>query len=81
MLGSLPSSYDNFIMTYHLNSVDNTLMELYNVLQTTEAGLQIDPVNTQDQVLAIRMVVERRGNIPIPTRKERLQLDLPKGEK
>lgn len=27
VLGSLPSSYDKFIMTYRLNSVEKTLME------------------------------------------------------
>lgn len=33
ILGSPPSSYDNFIVTYQMNSVDKTLMELYGLLQ------------------------------------------------
>ena len=36
VLGSLPSSYGNFIVSYHLDSVDKTLIELYNILQIVE---------------------------------------------
>lgn len=36
VLGSLPSSYSNFIISYHLNIMENTLMELYNLLQNSK---------------------------------------------
>lgn len=32
VLGSLGSSYDNFIMSYHSNSMAKVLMEIYNLL-------------------------------------------------
>ena len=40
VLGSLPCSYDNFIMSYHLSSVDKTLMDLYNLLQTAKSSVK-----------------------------------------
>ena len=40
VLGSLPSSYYGFILTYPLHSAEKTIMELYNMLQIAEAGLK-----------------------------------------
>lgn len=40
VLGSLPISYDNFIMSYHLKSVDKKLIELYNLLQIAETCIK-----------------------------------------
>lgn len=54
VLRSLPSSYDNFITNYHLNSMDKTFMELYNILQMVEVGLKKALLNSQAPVLAIQ---------------------------
>ena len=40
VLNSLPSSYDQFILTYHLNNTKTTLAELHNSLLTAEAGMK-----------------------------------------
>ena len=32
VLNSLPSCYDQFILTYHLNNIETTLAELHNLL-------------------------------------------------
>lgn len=40
VLGSIPSSYDNFNMSYHLNNMDKALMEFYNLFLTIEAGVK-----------------------------------------
>lgn len=38
MLNSFPSSYYQFILTYHLNNIDTIFFELHNLLQTIEVG-------------------------------------------
>ena len=40
ILNSLTTAYDWFILTYHMHSVEKTVMELYNMLQTAEAGIK-----------------------------------------
>lgn len=39
VLNSLPSSYDKFIVTYHLNNIETTLIELHILLQIVEARM------------------------------------------
>ena len=40
VLNSLPDCYGQFILTYHLNNTEQTLSQLHNLLQTTEAGMK-----------------------------------------
>ena len=41
VLNSLPSCYNQFILTYHLNNNnETTLSQLHNFLRTTEAGMK-----------------------------------------
>ena len=54
MLGSFESSYDNFIMNYHLNSVDKTIMELYSLLQKAEVYIKNALDVPTNQVIAIQ---------------------------
>ena len=56
VLNSLPSSYDQFIMTYHLNNTKQTMAELHNHLQTAEAAVKgkgVAPSPASTVVLAI----------------------------
>ncbi|XP_023765203.1 uncharacterized protein LOC111913730 [Lactuca sativa] len=46
VLNSLPPSYDQFVLTYHLNNKETTLIELHNLLQTTEPGMKKNYVST-----------------------------------
>ena len=54
VLGFLPSSYNNFIMTYYFNSEDKILMKLYNLLQPEKVGLKKPTINSKALVLAIQ---------------------------
>lgn len=38
VLNSLPSCHDQFILTYHLNNIESTLMYLHGLLQTASRG-------------------------------------------
>ena len=40
VLNSLASSYDQCILTYHLNNTDTTLIEHNNLLQMSKAGMK-----------------------------------------
>ena len=40
IIQSLPDSYGQFIMNYHMNKIDTTLPELLNILETTEGILK-----------------------------------------
>ena len=40
VLKSFPSSYDLFILTYHLNNTKTILIELHYLLQTVEEGMK-----------------------------------------
>ncbi|XP_023758608.1 uncharacterized protein LOC111907046 [Lactuca sativa] len=40
VLHSLPSCYDHFIMTYHLNKEETTLSQLQILLRTAESGMK-----------------------------------------
>lgn len=40
VLNAFPSSYAQFIVTYHLNITLITLMELHNLLQPSKAGIK-----------------------------------------
>ncbi|XP_023734538.1 uncharacterized protein LOC111882400 [Lactuca sativa] len=40
VLNSLPSSYDQFILTYHLNENETTLSQFHNLLQIVEARMK-----------------------------------------
>lgn len=55
VVGSLPSYYDNFIMTYHLNNMEKTLMNLYNLLQTAEFRVKTIHGTPQSQVFDIQI--------------------------
>lgn len=75
VLGSL-ISYDNFIMSFHLNSMDKKIMELYNLLQTTKADIKkVVPTN---QVLTIQSGGRLKRKRSNPKWKERQWLDIPK---
>lgn len=53
---SLKSSYDQFILTYHLNNTETTLVELHNMLQTAKAGMKKSHSNSyaSSLVMAIK---------------------------
>ncbi|KAI3780415.1 hypothetical protein L2E82_10396 [Cichorium intybus] len=54
VLNSLPSSYDQFTLAYHLNNNQETLAELHHILRTAEDGMKgkgLLPINPP--VLAI----------------------------
>nr|KAJ0212110.1 hypothetical protein LSAT_V11C400165970 [Lactuca sativa] len=58
ILHSLPSCYDQFRMTYHMNKEEVTLSKLQGLLKTTESGLKgklvvTTPTSTAGLVLAI----------------------------
>ena len=60
ILHSLPSFYDHFRMTYHMNKEEVTLSKLQGLLKTTETGLKgksavtsTTPTPTSTPVLAI----------------------------
>ncbi|KAI3780034.1 hypothetical protein L2E82_09888 [Cichorium intybus] len=54
MLNSLPSSYDQFTLAYHLNNSQATLAELHRMLRTAEDGMKGKSVPSVSQpVLAI----------------------------
>ncbi|KAI3751915.1 hypothetical protein L2E82_23009 [Cichorium intybus] len=54
VLNSLPSSYDQFTLAYHLNNSQTSLAELHHMLQTAENGLMGKSVPSVTQsVLAI----------------------------
>lgn len=40
VLNSLPSCYDQFILTYHMNNNETTLSQLHNLLRTAEVGMK-----------------------------------------
>ncbi|KAL7604688.1 hypothetical protein Lser_V15G19941 [Lactuca serriola] len=40
VLNSLPSCYDQFILTYHLNNNETTLSQFHNLLRIAEAGMK-----------------------------------------
>ena len=40
VLKPLPSCYDQFIQTYHLNNSETTLAQLHNLLRTAESGMK-----------------------------------------
>ncbi|KAL4554376.1 hypothetical protein LXL04_039515 [Taraxacum kok-saghyz] len=56
ILNSLTAAYDGFILTYHMHSVEKTVMELYNMLQTVEAGIKKTGIESSSvtPVLAIQ---------------------------
>ncbi|KAI3739147.1 hypothetical protein L2E82_29543 [Cichorium intybus] len=54
VLNSLPGSYDQFTLAYHLNNTQASLSELYNMLQIAEDGMKGKSVPSGNQpVLAI----------------------------
>lgn len=40
VLNSLPPSYDQLVLAYHLNNTEKTLTELHKLLQTAESGMK-----------------------------------------
>ena len=40
VLNSLPPTYDQFVLTYHLNNMETALTELHNLLQTIESWMK-----------------------------------------
>lgn len=40
VLSYLPLSYDQFVLTHHLNNTETTLTQLYNLLQTVKSGIK-----------------------------------------
>ncbi|KAJ9545085.1 hypothetical protein OSB04_024792 [Centaurea solstitialis] len=39
ILSSLPSSYGPFVLNYHMNNLEKTIMELHGMLKTTESNM------------------------------------------
>ena len=68
ILNSLTPAYDGFILTYHMHSVEKTVMELYNMLQTTEAGIKKTGVESSSvtPVLAIQNGGGKKRKRPNP---------------
>ncbi|KAL4567872.1 hypothetical protein LXL04_023468 [Taraxacum kok-saghyz] len=68
ILNSLTATYDGFILTYHMHSVEKTVMELYNMLQTTEAGIKKTGVesSTVTHVLPIQNGGGKKRKRPNP---------------
>ncbi|KAI3699292.1 hypothetical protein L2E82_43516 [Cichorium intybus] len=65
VLNSLPSSYDQFTLAYHLNNNQETLAELHRMLCTTEDGMKgkgLLPINSP--VLAISSGKGKKRNGP-----------------
>lgn len=50
VLQSLPKRFSQFIMNYHMNKLDNTLPELFNILKTIERAFKKE----KDHVLLIQ---------------------------
>jgi hypothetical protein len=43
ILQSLPTSYESFIMNFHMNDMDKTMTELHGMLKTTEDSINKNP--------------------------------------
>ena len=56
ILQSLPDSYGQFIINYHMNKIDAILSELLNMLVTTEDTLK----SSRDTVLAVGRASSKR---------------------
>ena len=54
ILQSLPNAYDQFIVSYHMHSMDKTLMELHGMLKTAESSISKPKATSSNPVLAIR---------------------------
>ena len=65
VLNSLPPSYDQFILTYHLNNTETTLTQLHNLLQTAESGMKKNhvPSVTSAPDLAISQNKVKKRNV------------------
>lgn len=61
VLNSLPSSYDQFIMTYHLNNTQQTLAELHNHLQTAEAAVKGKGIASAPASTAVLAIGQGKG--------------------
>ena len=60
VLNYLPSSYDQFIFTYHSNNTETMLIELHNLLQTAEAGMKKSHSNSS-ATAPVMVVQQSRG--------------------
>ena len=56
ILQSLPDSYEQFIMNYHMNKIDSTLLELLNMLVTVEGTLK----SSRDMILTVEWAFSQR---------------------
>ena len=54
ILWSLPTAYDQFVMSYHMHSMDKSIMELHGMLKTTESSMTKNKPAVPNPVLAIR---------------------------
>ena len=78
VLNSMPITYDQLILTYHLNNTETTLIELDNLLQTIEEGTKKFHSNSSKTVpvMAIKQIDRRRERpFPNPNGKGRPMLE------
>lgn len=78
VLNSFTSSYDHFILTYHLNNIEMTLTQIHNLFQTVKLGMNKNhvPSAISAPILDIGHKKQKRGRIPPnPTGKGRPVLE------
>ncbi|XP_023731943.1 uncharacterized protein LOC111879739 [Lactuca sativa] len=61
VLNSLPSCYDQFILTYNLNNNDTTFSQLHNLLRIVEAGMKGKSVASSPVVATVLAIVQGKG--------------------
>ncbi|KAI9074630.1 hypothetical protein K1719_043471 [Acacia pycnantha] len=44
ILNSLPGSYDNFVMDYNMNNMEESISELHGMLKTVEHNIKKKPI-------------------------------------
>ena len=68
VFNSLPSAFNQFIISYQMSDKDSTLMQLHGLLQTAEAGMKKChvPSNSAAHVLSIQSgdAKKRKGSHP-----------------
>ena len=61
VLNSLPSCYDQFILTYQLNTNETTLPQFHNLLRTNEAGMKGKSVASTPISALVPDIGQRKG--------------------
>lgn len=61
VLNSLPSCYDQFIFTYHMNNNETTLSQLHNLLRTAEAGMKRKSISSTPATTLVLAIGQGKG--------------------